>query len=151
MTYLKGYSSPPRLKKKAVIRSVAFPAAISGLFEWRKYSGKYFSLVLCMPHAWTLPAPRGALLPHSRAHRSPWRLGSGLGFPGRDFSADWEAAGSTGWSPAGLIHCLYEKQLPFLVGHLLKPFLSFPLKSNNEPRLISWFGSKHAGGSGGPG
>lgn len=34
---------------------MAFPAAISGLFEWRKYSGKYFSLVLCMPHAWTLP------------------------------------------------------------------------------------------------
>lgn len=35
-----------------------------------------------------LDAPQVALLSHSRAHRSPWHPGSGLGFPGRDFSAD---------------------------------------------------------------
>lgn len=78
-----------------------------------------------------LHAPQVALLSHSQAHRSSWHPGSGLGFPGRDFSADWEAAGSTGWSLARLGHCLYKKQLPFLVGHLLKSFPSFSLKSNN--------------------
>lgn len=61
MAYLKG-SPPP--KKKAVIRSVAFPATISGLFAWKKYSGKYFSLVLCMSHACMLPK-----LPCCHIHR----------------------------------------------------------------------------------